>query len=98
MELNHFYDRNGKEVFHQVIFEEKIPVEGYVRGWKLLKKNDSIHYYCGFHHFIYPDTVDGKDLYRHIRTKAFVETHTQFDPELWDREFLKKEDRKGLRK
>lgn len=141
MEVNHFYDEQGRKVFDQVIFyawnPQRYSVEcgfwdtttefrmvappcakEYVReiaapetvfvsnreevwhgfdvvAWRLVKSPDQLPR---------PDRLHGgyvavwhdNGLLRRVRSDAFRETWTQYDPELVEREFLPKDQRRGL--
>lgn len=97
VEVNHFYDEQGKRVFDQVIFYEWCGAEGRynVRAWRLLKTHEQVplkdwkrgDYVAVWH--------DGETL-REVRSRSIRETWTQYDPELVEREFLPKEQRKEL--
>ena len=45
IELNHFYDRQGKHVYDQVIFYERHPGNGkyHVRAWCLVEDRESLN-------------------------------------------------------
>jgi hypothetical protein len=98
IELNHFYDENGRLVFDQVIFYEwGVPVKDRynVRSWRLVKhpaqlpqRDWSTNYYSAL-------WQDGEQL-RHIYSRSYRETWTQYDVELAEREELPKEHRKEL--
>lgn len=96
IEINHFFDENGKLVFDQVIFLDWSPDAGryQVRAWRKLKRQQQVPiqeaaggYLAVFH--------DG-DVLRRVRAKSFRETWTQFDVELAEREHLPKDRRPGL--
>jgi hypothetical protein len=97
IEINHFYDEQGRLVFDQVIFYDWSPVESRynVRAWRLLKspaqmprRNWNRDDFVAVWH-------DG-DVLRKVRAKAVRETWTQYDPELVAREHLPKEKRREL--
>ena len=100
MEVNHFYDEQGRLVFDQVIFYDWSPEHSrhMVRAWRLVKNPTQLPE---------RDWRDGGYLGglagRRNRSAAFRrasmrESWTQYDPELVEREFLPKERRKELRK
>lgn len=97
VELNHYYDDCGRLVFDQLIFYDWCPYElrYQVRAWRLVKKTSHLpvkdrrtgeYVICWW---------DGK-LLREVRAKSFVETWTQYDPEMRERKQLQKDLRKGL--
>ena len=100
VEINHFYDDQGRLVFDQVIFYEweSYPGNRYqVVAWRLLKHNAQIptyNYQTGLYETIWHDG----DVLRRVRTKVVRETWTQYDPEILERERLPKEYRRELRK
>lgn len=96
VELNHFYDDNGRHVFDQVIWFDwdARHCRHQVRAWRLVK--------CPSH--VPQRTVGGyvtlwveESGLRKVTAMSMRETWTQFDPELVERETLAKEKRKGLR-
>ena len=99
IEVNHFYDDQGRLVFDQVIFYDWSSIENryQVRAWRLLKHNAQIprrNWRSGEFESIWHDG----DVLRRVRTKVIRETWTQFDPEILEREYLPKEHRRELRK
>lgn len=97
IEINHFYDDKAKLVFTQTIFYDWD--ETYSRymiiAWRLVKSDSQIpikNWSTGKY-----DTIwwDG-DTLRVVNSNAVVETQTQHDPELCEREFLPKEKRREL--
>jgi len=97
IEINHYYDEQGKLVFDQLLFFEWSPAEScyHLRAWRLVKTRSHIpqkdwvrgDYVATFH--------DGDSL-RTVRAKVLRETWTQYDPELIERERLPKERRREL--
>lgn len=90
-ERNFFYDENGCHVFTQLIFSDWHPHCGEFRivDWRMVKEQ-----------YTHPRgrivMMDGERL-RDIRCRSYVESWTQFDPELTEREVWPKEWRRGLR-
>lgn len=94
IELNHFYDRQGKHVYDQVIFYERHPGNGkyHVRAWCLVEDRESLN------RRPVKDAVS--DLYRvewldsdqqvlrSIRSRLFRESWTHTDPERTDKRQL----------
>jgi hypothetical protein len=112
VEINHFYDDHGRLVFDQIIFydwyytlhvpayQDRLPsslsVNRFqVRAWRLLKVEGQLPREDaeGIYHSVWFDA----DQFRHIYSKAFKETWTQYDPELSEREWLPKELRVELK-
>ncbi|MDX1948798.1 MAG: hypothetical protein SFU86_25645 [Pirellulaceae bacterium] len=98
MEVNHFYDEQGRLVFDQVIFYDWSAEHSryMVRAWRLVKnpaqlpqRDWKIGGYMAVWH-------DGEVL-RQVHGQSMRETWTQYDPELVEREYLPKERRKELR-
>ena len=97
IEVNHYYDANGKHVFDQVIFWDWHDDDCTFRvaAWRFLKPEN---------HFPRRDPVRGGYVHiwkdegrlRCVRSKWFRETWTQYDPEVNDREFLTQRMRRGL--
>ncbi len=94
IELNHFVDEDGREVFRQVIFYEwsKSHKRLHVRAWRLVKKPSQLPqqrwdppmYQCTWHD-------DG--LLRQVWAPTMRETWTQRDPERVNRKFLPEDQR-----
>lgn len=85
IELNHFYNNEGKLNFSQVIFWEwsEDDQETHVRHWVLLKGNrrpviDHARRCVSF-------TWEEDSHYKTVRANAFHESWTLWDPELDDR-------------
>lgn len=98
IELNHFYDEHGRLVFDQVIFYDWSSADSRynVRAWRLVKNPAQLpqrDWSTGCYSAMWQD---GEQL-RHVQSKSFRETWTQYDPELVEREYLPKERRKELR-
>jgi hypothetical protein len=98
VELNHFYDENGRLVFDQVIFYDwhSIDQRFHVREWRLVK--------CLGHAPVrdwrnkaYVSRWSEDNGCYVVAARSFRETWTQEDPELKEREFLPKEGRTPLR-
>lgn len=98
VEVNHFYDEQGRLVFDQTIFYDWSAAHSryMVRAWRLVKNPAQLPqrdwqdggYVAVWH--------DGEVL-RHVGAESMRETWTQYDPELVEREYLPKEQRKDLR-
>ena len=104
IELNHFYDGDGRPVFDQVIFWQwHADEDAYrVRAWRLWKtpaqtpwRDWGSHSVGGLRGGYVTAWFDG-DRLRVVRATSFRETWTQHDPELEDREFLPVHERPGL--
>jgi len=102
IEINHFFDEQGRLVFDQIIFYDWSSTDSRynVRDWRLLKtpaqvplrnwrNNDFVA--------IWHDFKD-RDVLRKVHARMLRETWTQYDPELVEREFLPQERRRELRK
>jgi hypothetical protein len=98
VEVNHFYDEQGRLVFDQTIFYDWSASHSryMVRAWRLVKNPAQLPqrdwqdggYVAVWH--------DGEVL-RHVSAESMRETWTQYDPELVEREYLPKEQRQELR-
>lgn len=94
VELNHFVDDDGREVFRQVIFYDwsKTHHRFHVRAWRLIKSENQIpvrrwnppRYQCTWHD-------DG--LLRQVWAPQLRETWTQRDPERVNRALLPEDQR-----
>lgn len=93
LELNHYHDEQGREVFTQVIGWE---ADDRCRFWRMSKltnlRPERDHYRGGW----VLTWVDGERV-RQVRADSFEETWTQFDPELVDRSYLAVERRRPLK-
>lgn len=98
IELNHFYDEQGRLVFDQDIFYNWTDgADRYdVKAWRLVKNTNQIPQ-RDFENGGYSCFWNDGEQTRHIYAKAFKETWTQYDPELIEREYLPKEKRKEFK-
>lgn len=97
IEVNHFYDEQGRLVFDQIIFYDWSPRASHymVRAWRLVKSPAQLpqqDFRAGGYTAVWHDG----EVLRHVRAESKRETWTQYDPELVEREFLPKERRKEL--
>ena len=99
IELNHFYDEHGRLVFDQVIFYDwSAPDARYnVRAWRLVKNPAQLPQRDWTGGGYSARWQDGEQI-RHIYSKSIRETWTQYDPELLERDFLPKDQRREFRK
>ncbi len=98
MEVNHFYDEQGRLVFDQVIFYDWAPEHSryMVRAWRLVKKPAQLperDWVGGGYQAVWQDG----EVLRRVRAESMRESWTQYDPELIEREYLPKEHRRELR-
>lgn len=95
-ERNRFYDENGRHVFDQQIFWgwDDYECRYQVIAWRLEKTPHQIPHLDprGGWTVIW---VDGDHL-RHIREGSLRETFSQFDPELIERQWMARENRREL--
>lgn len=98
IELNHFFDDNGKLVFDQVIFYDWSPefARYNVRAWRLVKTPAQLPQRDWSSGGYVAMWQDGEQL-RRVQSQSFRETWTQWDVELVEREILPKERRVELR-
>jgi len=96
VELNHFYDDEGKPVFDQLIFYRWEPA-GFHRliDYRLVKSRECLPQRQ--QHGWFSLWWDEGEL-RRVDAASYRETWTQYDPELVDRENHPKGSRPGLRK
>lgn len=99
MEVNHFYDEQGRLVFDQVIFYDWSPEHSrhMVRAWRLVKNPTQLperDWREGGYLAVWQDG----EIVRRVQAASMRESWTQYDPELVEREFLPKDRRKELRK
>lgn len=99
MEVNHFYDEHGRLVFDQIIFYDWSAADSHyhVRAWRLLKNPAQMparNWQQGDFVAVWHDG----EVLRKVRSETVRESWTQYDPELLEREFLPKDQRRDLRK
>ena len=97
VELNHFLDDNGREVFRQVVFFDwsRRNRQFEVRAWRLVKQPSQL-----------PRQIPGTQAYRvrwrdksitrEVRAKTMRETWSQQDPERVNRTILPENQRRPL--
>jgi hypothetical protein len=97
VEVNRYYDEDGRQVFTQLIFWDWLPEESAFRvfAWRLVKSPDELPMYDWWRDCYVTQFVDGH-LLRRVRSQARRDTWTQYDPELFDRQFLPQQHRRGL--
>lgn len=98
VEVNHFYDEQGRLVFDQTIFYDWSESHSryMVRAWRLVKNHAQLpqrDWQDGGYVAVWHDG----ELLRHVHAESMRETWTQYDPELMEREYLPKEQRRELR-
>ena len=87
IELNHFYDQQGRLVYDQVIFYERAPESGrfQVRAWCLVEDRESLNRRPVKNQQTELYQVDWFDtdqrLLRKITSRLYRESWTQIDPE-----------------
>ena len=98
VEVNHFFDDAGRDVFDQLIFYDWCPRAGryQVRAWRLVKSVTQLPR----RDWDRPDSytvrwLDG-ETFRDIRSRTIKESWTQYEPELDERDYLPKELRRDL--
>lgn len=97
VELNHFYDENGRLVFDQVIFWEwcRDSERFQIVAWRLLKTPTQVplrDWQRGGYVTIWMDA----SRLRYVRGTAFRESWSQVDPELLERQYKPTGERKEL--
>lgn len=100
IEVNHFYDDQGRLVFDQLIYYDWSPTHSryQVRDWRLLKSPAQVplrDWRDGGYVSEWQDFKQRNGL-RRVKAKSVRETWTQYDPELVEREFLAQEKRAEL--
>jgi hypothetical protein len=97
IELNHFFDGEGRLVFDQVIFWEWYDDVGelHVLAWRLCKSPAQIPL-RDWQRGGYSATWFDGERFRQVRALSFRETWTQYDPEVEDHKFVSPDHRRGL--
>jgi hypothetical protein len=97
VEVNHFYDGQGKRVFDQAVWYEWDGRRHQVQAWRLLKC-DQMRPRRDFDRGGWLSLWHDGDVFREVRAASFRESWTQYDPELVERDYLPKDRRRDLRK
>jgi len=99
IEVNHFYDEQGKHVFDQLIFYDWCAQQARynVRAWRLYKHPAQIPQRNWQQRDFIARWQDGMIL-REVHAETIRESWTQYDPELVERAYLPKEQRRELQK
>lgn len=102
VEVNHFYDDQGRLVFDQVIYYNWCYDEHryQVFDWRLLKGDTQVplrDWRNGGYVSEWEDFKQGNGL-RRVKSRSLRETWTQHDPELNERELLAEEKRRKLKR
>lgn len=102
IELNHFYDHQGRHVYDQVIFYEQSPETGrfQVRAWCLIEDRDNLSRRPVKNAETQLYQVDWFDndqrLVRKLTSRSFRESWTQIDPERANKKILEERSRIAL--
>lgn len=97
IEVNHYYDEQGRHVFDQTIYYDWCSVQCRynVRAWRLVKSASQLPTRDARTHKYVATWHDGGVL-RRVVADGVRETWTQYDPELVEQEFLPKDQRRDL--
>ena len=100
VELNHYYNEKGRHVLDQVIFYDWSSAAGryQIRDWRMIKRVSQIprrDWRLGGYVAVWHDPLEGNVL-RKMHAANLRETWTQYDPEIVERSFLKKDKRRKL--
>jgi hypothetical protein len=97
VEVNHFYDDQGRHVFDQMIFYDWSSLRNryQVRAWRLVKSVTQLPQ-KKWNQEAYVATWQDGEVFREVQARTMRESWTQYDPELAEREFLPKEQRREL--
>ncbi len=101
VEINHFYDDQGRLVFDQILYYDWSSTANryQLRDWRLLKNRNQVplkNATDGRYVSVWSDFKE-RDALRSISARLLRETWTEYDPELIEREFLPEGSRKKLR-
>lgn len=96
IEVNRFYDDQGRLVFDQLLFYEWDGERHQLHAWRMIKTDNQIPEYSHGRK-VWSATFKDGDVLRRIDAGYTRETITQYDPELSEREHLPKEKRRELR-
>ncbi len=97
VEVNHYYDDQARHVFDQLIFYDwsESANRFQARAWRLLKSSAQLpsrNWTSGGYDVIWHDG----EVTRKVQARAMRETWTQHDPEMRERSYLPKEQRRRL--
>lgn len=96
IEKNNFHDGEGRLVFTQlIVWQDELPYANVVKDWRMYDKINPIVTRRG-NEWRMTFWDEAFHTMRVIRSPSFIETWTQHDPELLDRERVKTECRSGL--
>ncbi len=97
VELNHFLDDNGREVFRQVVFFDWCGEQRqfHVRAWRLVKQPSQLPRRV-WEPSGYLVRWQDKSVTREVWSKSMRETWTQEDPERVNRRILPENERRPL--
>ena len=95
IEVNHYFDSNGKHVFDQLIFIDWCNRSRcyQVRAWRLIKKpTNRPRRVRKFYQVVWQDG----EIMRKVRARAIRSTWTQYDPEVVERKHRRRPHRPEL--
>lgn len=103
VEINHHHDTAGRPIFTQAIYYDWCPIaqRHQVRAWRMIhghgERPDRAliprrDWRTGGYRAVW---CDG-DVVREVRAGVMIETRTGYDPEIVERDWLRREDRRGL--
>lgn len=97
VELNHFLDDNGREVFRQLVFYDWCPDQRrfHVRAWRLIKRESQLPR-RRWNPNGYLVRWKDKTVTREVWANSMRETWTQYDPERVNRSLLPENERRPL--
>ncbi|QDV65836.1 hypothetical protein [Crateriforma conspicua] len=97
IELNHFVDEEGREVFRQLIFYDWSDQQNrfLVRSWRLIKSADHLPKRSWNPRGYFASWRENGSI-RRVEASQFRETWTQKDPEKQNRRWLPEDQRKAL--
>jgi hypothetical protein len=97
VELNHYYDDQGRVVFRQLIFYEWCSASGRfnIRDFCLVRENSQLPV-RDHRRGMFSTRWNDDGTHRHVTADLMRCTHTHFDPEVLEREYLDKNKRREL--
>lgn len=87
MELNHYHDHEGRQVFDQLIFWEWCETEDVYRvmAWRLVNDKDDAPVTCNHTSKLWSTSWRDGSIRREMVSTLFKESWTQIDPERADK-------------
>lgn len=99
IELNHLHSKDWEHIMDQIIYWEWVHNEGEYRvvDWRK-KKTENYRPHEDFNTGLFVAVFEDNQIIRRIESVSFMETETNYDPEVLDRDHLPTSKRRLLKK